>query len=113
MGALRSRELIEDNADKLCITVAGIQALGSWELIAKGSKLIDYWRGHLGKTERLVLQMLIKVYPREQPKDEVAAKPGFEAVGGVFNHARVRLRTIELVLGRGDLRANENYLTPE
>jgi uncharacterized protein len=108
LGALRSRELIEGNGDRLMITEAGIQALGSWEPLPKGSALIDYWRGRLGKAERLILETLAEEYPRALAKEEVAAKAGYEANGGGFNNALSRLRTLELVQGRGDLRANEN-----
>jgi hypothetical protein len=38
----------------------------------------------------------------------VAAKAGYEANGGGFNNALGRLRTLELVRGRGDLRASDN-----
>ena len=76
LGALRSRELIEDNTDRLIITEARIQALGTWEPLPKGSALIDYWRGRLGKAERLILEALAEAFPRALAKDEVAAKSG-------------------------------------
>jgi uncharacterized protein len=41
LGTLRSRELIAGHGDRLIITEAGIQALGSWEPLPKGSALID------------------------------------------------------------------------
>ena len=41
-------------------------------------------------------------------KSEVAAKAGYEANGGGFNNALGRLRTLELVQGRGELRASAN-----
>jgi hypothetical protein len=44
IGALRSRGLIEGDADRLMISEAGIRALGSWEPLPAGRALIDYWR---------------------------------------------------------------------
>jgi len=38
----------------------------------------------------------------------VATKAGYEASGGGFNKALGRLRTLELVHGRGQLQASEN-----
>jgi hypothetical protein len=108
LGALRSRELIDGNADRLTITETGAHALGSWEPLPKGSALIDYWRNRLGKAERLILGALTQAYPRALAKEEIAARAGYEANGGGFNNALSRLRTLELVHGRGDLRASEN-----
>src|SRR2546423_13906877 len=41
LGALRSRELIDGNADRLTITEVGIQALGSGEPLPKGAELMS------------------------------------------------------------------------
>jgi uncharacterized protein len=108
LGALRSRGLIEGDGDRLTITEAGIQALGSWEPLPTGSALIDYWRGRLGKAERLILETLTHAYPAALNKEEIAARAGYEANGGGFNNALGRLRTLELVEGRGELRASSN-----
>jgi uncharacterized protein len=108
LGALRSRGLIEGDGDRLMITAAGIQALGSWEPLPAGAALIDYWRNRLGKAERLILEALTQTYPAGLNKEEVAARAGYEASGGGFNNALGRLRTLELVQGRGELRASDN-----
>jgi hypothetical protein len=106
LGALRSRSLIEGTGDRLTITEQGIQALGSWEPLPLGIALIDYWRSRLGKAERLILETLTQAYPKALSKEEVAAEAGYEASGGGFNNALGRLRTLELVQGRGELRAS-------
>jgi len=105
LGALRSRGLIQGDGGNLTITEAGIHALGSWEPLPTGAALIEYWRGRLGKAERLILETLTQAYPAALYKDEVAARAGYEADGGGFNNALGRLRTLELVQGRGELRA--------
>jgi hypothetical protein len=106
LGALRSRLLIEGTGDRLAITDYGIHALGSWEPLPLGAALIDYWRSRLGKAERLILETLAQAYPKALSKEEVAAQAGYEASGGGFNNALGRLRTLELVQGRGELRAS-------
>ena len=108
LGALRSRGLIEGDGDRLTISEAGIQALGSWEPLPTGAALIDYWRNRLGKAERLILEALTQAYPAALNKEEVAAKAGYEASGGGFNNALGRLRTLELVQGRGQLHASDD-----
>jgi uncharacterized protein len=77
-----------------------------------GSGPIDYWRSRLGKAERLILETLAQEYPDALSKEEVAAKAGYEANGGGFNNAMGRLRTLELVQGRGELRASDNLFEP-
>jgi uncharacterized protein len=108
LGALRSRGLIEGDGERLRITEDGTNALGSWEPLPIGSALIDYWRGRLGKAERLILETLTQAYPSALNKEEIAARAGYEANGGGFNNALGRLRTLELVQGRGELRASDN-----
>jgi hypothetical protein len=73
-----------------------------------GAALIDYWCRRLGKAERLILQALAQAYPESLSKEEVAAKAGYEASGGGFNNALGRLRTLELVQGRGELRVSSD-----
>jgi hypothetical protein len=108
LGALRSQGLIQGDGDKLRITEAGVRELGLWERLPTGSDLVDYWRNRLGKAERLILETLTQAYPAGLNKEEVAARAGYEANGGGFNNALGRLRTLELVQGRGELRASEN-----
>jgi hypothetical protein len=108
LGALRSRGLIEGDGDRLTISEAGIEVLGSWEPLPAGAALIGYWRSRLGKAERLILEALTQVYPAGLNKEEVAGRAGYEAGGGGFNNALGRLRTLELVEGRGELRASSN-----
>ena len=108
LGALRSRGLIVGDGDRLTISKAGIQALGSWDPLPAGAALIDYWRNRLGKAERLILEALTQAYPDLMSKEEVAAKAGYEPSGGGFNNALGRLRTLELVQGRGKLQGSDN-----
>jgi uncharacterized protein len=108
VGALRTRGLLEGNADRLRITQAGIAALGSWEPLPVGPALIDYWRARLGKAERLIFETVTQSYPDSLSKEEVAARTGYEANGGGFNNALGRLRTLELVQGRGEVRASDS-----
>jgi uncharacterized protein len=108
LGALRSRSLIKSDGDSLMITETGIEALGLWEPLPIGSALVDYWRGRLGMAERAILETLTQAYPNALTKEEIAAGAGYEANGGGFNNALGRLRTLELVQGRGEIRASDN-----
>jgi hypothetical protein len=48
------------------------------------------------------------VYPDALTKEELAVQAGYEANGGGFNNALGRLRTLELVQGRREIKASDN-----
>jgi hypothetical protein len=107
LGALRSRGLLHGPREGLQITEAGRAALGDWEPLPTGPALLGYWLTRLGKAERLILQALASAFPDALTKKAVAAAAGYEPTGGGFNNALGRLRTLELIAGRGELRASD------
>ena len=109
--ACAPRGFIAGGGEQLRITEAGLVALGSWDPLPVGPALIDYWRRQLGKAERLVLEALVNAYPAALSKAEIAGQTGYEANGGGFNNALGRLRTLELIEGRGELRISENLVS--
>jgi hypothetical protein len=107
LSALRSKGWIDGSGDQLRTTDAGALAIGPVEALPTGRELQQYWLGQLGKAERLILETLIEAWPNPLTKEEVAFRAGYGANGGGFNNALSRLRTFELISGRGDLRASE------
>lgn len=109
LSALRSKGCIDGSgAGTLVITETGLAALGSYEPLPRGPALLAHWMRQLGKAERAALQALADAYPNTLTKEEVAATAGYEAGGGGFNNALSRLRTLELISGRGDLKASDD-----
>ena len=108
VGALRSAGRLEGSSDRLTITDAGLEVLGSFEPLPRGHALLDYWYRQLGKAERKALEALAEVYPRTLSKAQIAARAGYEADGGGFNNALGKLRSLELIEGRGEMRASED-----
>lgn len=108
ISACRSRGYLEGSGDALTITDAGRKALGPFQALPRGKALLQHWLGQLGKAERAALQSLADVYPKALDKAALAARAGYEANGGGFNNALSRLRTLELISGRGELRASED-----
>jgi hypothetical protein len=106
LGALRTSGLIE-RGEPITATDAGLAALGNWEPLPEGPALIDHWMGQLGKAEGLVLRAVLDAYPASLTKDEIAAATGYAAGGGGFNNALGRLRTLQLIDGSRDIRADE------
>lgn len=106
LGALRSRALIT-RGEPMQITEAGLRELGPYDPLPSGRALLDHWMGNLGKAEKLILQAAVDAYPGALNKQQVAVAAGYEANGGAFNNALGRLRTLELIKGRGEIRASE------
>jgi uncharacterized protein len=109
LSALRSKGRIEGSKDRLTITDRGRAALGTWEPLPTGRALAEHWVSGLPRAERSILQVLIDAYPASLTKQEVAAATGYEPGGGGFNNALSRLRTLELIEGRGELRASGTF----
>lgn len=107
LSALRSKGYAAGSAPILA-TASGINALGSYEPLPSGRALAEHWMTQLSKAEKSCLQSLIEVYPRALSKPELAKRAGYEASGGGFNNALSRLRTLELISGRGDMTASED-----
>ncbi|HMI94645.1 MAG TPA: DUF1643 domain-containing protein [Polyangiales bacterium] len=108
LSSLRGRGLLEGSGESLRATDAGLAALGEYTPLPTGGALLEHWLGKLGKAERSVLCHLTAAYPEALSKERVAERAGYEPNGGGFNNALSRLRTLELISGRGELRASED-----
>jgi len=108
ISSLRTAGYITSDGDQLEITDSGLAALGSFDPLPTGPDLLDHWKKGLPKAQREALHVIAEAYPDPVSKDEVAARAGYEAAGGAFNNAISRLRTLELISGRGKLRASEH-----
>lgn len=110
LSACRSAGLLEGSQAHLTATAEGLAALGDWTPLPTGRALLEHWQSQVGKAERLVLERLAAAWPNSLTKDEVAAEAGYAASGGGFNNALSRLRTLELIEGRGDLRIADELM---
>jgi hypothetical protein len=108
LSSLRTKGWLEGRGDPLRITEAGLSALGSYEPLPTGPDLLAHWLRQLDKAPRLILEALAGAYPEPMDKTSLAAAAGYEANGGGFNNALSRLRTLELIEGRGELRASDD-----
>lgn len=109
LSALRTRGWLEGVGD-LKITHAGLEALGSYEALPTGRALLDHWAARLGKAERGILCALGEADGHRLDKAELGARAGYAPDGGGFNNALSRLRTLELVDGRGEICLREELI---
>ena len=107
LSSLRTSGLI-NRGEPVAATAEGITALGGdWEPLPEGPGLAAHWLAQLSRAEGLVLRALLDAWPGSLTKAEVAERTGYAADGGGFNNALSRLRTLQLIDGRGELRADE------
>jgi hypothetical protein len=117
VGALRSKGYVMPG-EPLRITSEGLAAHGPVKPLPTGDELYEYWLNHpdLGKAEREILRVLVKeARGGEWSKEEIAPATvsdrgtPYEPNGGSFNNAIGRLRTFELIEGKGRLKAAKGF----
>lgn len=106
LSKLRTSGLIA-GTDPVKVTTVGLTTLGDFDALPTGTALLKHWLDQLGKAEGSVLVILANNYPGALTKEQVAEATGYSADGGGFNNALSRLRTLELIEGRSELRAAE------
>lgn len=109
LSKLRTAGLIEGRGE-VAITAPGKDALGPWEPLPQGAELIGWWGTQLGKAERLILDYLAVHPHRDVPIDEIASATGYSSTSGGFRNSLSRLRTLQLVTGRGVLRISSQLV---
>lgn len=104
----RSTGWLDGERGLLRITDYGLEALGAFEPLPQGQELLDYWIAELGDSGAArILRVLAKHYPRTLSKEEVGEAAGLSHSSGSFNTYLSKLRTLELIEGRGELKASE------
>lgn len=106
LGRARSAGWI-DGRGTVRITDAGIAALGHFDPLPEGRALADYWIRELGGGAARMLQALVDVYPDALTNEQLGERAQISHGSGTFSTYLGRLRALELVQGRGELRASE------
>lgn len=91
----------------LQVTESGLVALGSYDPLPEGPALAAYWIRLLGGGASRMLRALVDSYPASITNEELGQRAGISDRSGTFATYLARLRTLELVTGRGELRASE------
>lgn len=98
-----------DGSGALRITPEGLTALGMYDPLPTGTDLLDHWTRELGGGASRMLQVLAETYPTELTNEQLGEKAGISHRSGTFSTYLSRLRTLELVEGRGALRASKEF----
>jgi len=108
----RTEGWISYDGDRRSLTDAGLHVLGSYDPLPEGGDLLRYWLGELGGGANRMLEALSKVYPRSLTNEELGEAAQISARSGTFSTYLSRLRTLELVEGRGEIKLAEELVGP-
>lgn len=90
------------------ITHYGIAALGKYHPLPIGRELLVHWLQDLGDSGAArILRACSDRYPRAITKADAAAEAGLSENSGTFSTYLSKLRALELITGRGELRASD------
>ena len=106
MGRARTQGWISDNGTTRTITDTGLDALGSFDPLPEGSELAAYWIAELGGGASRMLQALVEAYPQSLTNAEIGDCAGISSASGTFATYMGKLRSLELVTGRGQVQAS-------
>jgi ribosomal protein S7 len=108
LSRARTSGWIEGDKSGVRITQAGIDALGSFELLPGGEQLYQYWLGQLGESGAArILRALYEAHPNALTKEEVGERAQISTAGGSFSTYLSRLRSLELITGNKELKASD------
>jgi uncharacterized protein len=109
LAAMRKDRHVEDNGEHFELTPAGKAWLGKYEPLPTGAALRDHWRAKMGAATRLaVFDAILDAYPKPISPAVVAQRAGVELGGSTWRGHMAFLRGLELVHGRGELRASDD-----
>lgn len=108
LSGLRTSGMIEGQGD-LRPTAAGLEALGSYDPMPTGEKLRSFWVSQLPAAAGRMLTALFECYPGGLTRDELAEKVNLSASSSHIDNLISRLRTLELVTGKGTMMASKDF----
>lgn len=107
LGRGRANGWIRDEGERRFATEDGLAALGEYEALPEGSALLDYWLAELGNGgASRMLRAYADIYPTGLSNEACGEAAGISPASGTFSTYLGRLRKLELVEGRGEVRAS-------
>jgi ABC-type oligopeptide transport system ATPase subunit len=107
LSKLRSAGLIEGSGT-IHITESG-KALAVYEELPQREALLQHWVNKLPKCEGMILQFLYRQHPDAMTKAQIGEQTGYSETSGGFNNSLSKLRTLELIDGRGEIKISEDF----
>lgn len=105
---LRERGLVEPNGERLVVTVAGMDLLGTdFSPLPTGAALLDHWRGRLSTGEAALLDVLVGAYPEAVDRERLSEVTKYQRSSRDTYLQRLRARQLITETGRGVFRASD------
>lgn len=112
LSKARQQGWIRDQGDQRFITEPGLAALGDYDPLPEGAALLNHWLGELGQSGAArILRVVADAYPDGLSNAEAGEKANISHQSGTFSTYLSKLRGLELISGRGELRASEDLFT--
>jgi uncharacterized protein len=100
LSMLRKAGYVEPSGDPVRATPLGLEAIvGQVEPLPTGEALLAYWRGQLGKRERLILDVLVQAWPGAVDHATICEATGYSPEASTVGAGLSKLRALELVDG--------------
>mgnify|MGYP001590497589 CR=1 FL=1 len=109
IGQANREGWIEGGRGGMKITEAGLDALGDFTPLPTGGALLTYWLGALEPGAARILQAVADAYPGSISKENAGAAAQLSATSGSFNTYVGKLRRLDLVTGKPEMRASEEF----
>lgn len=106
----RTEGWVSYDGDRRSLTDAGLQVLGHYDPLPEGRDLLNYWLDELGGGASRMLSVLSAHYPDSLTNEQLGEAAGISHRSGTFSTYLSRLRTLELVEGRGELKLSEELV---
>ncbi len=106
ISKIKQAGYIEASNNVMVITDDGLAVVGDYTPLPTGEALHNYWYNELGKCEAAILKCLID-HGVEMGKDAIADITKYSVSSGSFNNSISKLRTLELIEGKGMLKASD------
>jgi len=111
LAELRSNGWIDGDKSLLRITVAGVEAIGSFDPLPTGPDLLAYWLGRLGRGGKArMLRALADAWPQALTKEMLGERADLSHRSGTFGTYLAELRALELASGRDELRLADELM---
>lgn len=107
LSRARGAGWIVDSGGVARISQEGLAALGEYDPLPSGPALLDHWLRELGDSGAArMLRVLADVYPTTLSLEQLGEKADISSRSGTFSTYLSRLRSLELIEGRGEVRAS-------
>lgn len=111
LGRLRSNGWVTESNGCLALTDQGREALGDYTPLPEGQELLSYWLNELGGGAQRMLQVLAEAFPAAMTKEALGQAAGISPTSGTFGTYLGKLRTLELIEGKSEVCAAEEFFT--